>query len=104
MLTANSIMKRFRYVFRSDELYSEILICLKYFQIPLLQQFQYYTNTLLIQYSNNKTELIITIETIRLISRIFFSLNWQDIPEFFEDNVSVWMTEFTKYLILQHVL
>jgi exportin-2 (importin alpha re-exporter) len=104
MLTANSIMKRFRYVFRSDELYSEILICLQYFQIPLLQQFQYYTNTLLIQYSNNKTELIIIIETIRLISRIFFSLNWQDIPEFFEDNVSVWMTEFTKYLTYTNVL
>ena len=104
MLTANSIMKRFRYVFRSDELYSEILICLQYFQIPLLQQFQYYTNTLLIQYSNNKTELIITIETIRLISRIFFSLNWQDIPEFFEDNVSVWMTEFTKYLTYTNIL
>ena len=104
MLTANSIMKRFRYVFRSDELYSEILICLKYFQIPLLQQFQYYTNTLLIQYSNNKTELIITIETTRLISRIFFSLNWQDIPEFFEDNVSVWMTEFTKYLTYTNIL
>jgi len=104
MLTANSIMKRFRYVFRSDELYSEILICLQYFQIPLLQQFQYYTNTLLIQYSNNKTELIITVETIRLISRIFFSLNWQDIPEFFEDNVSVWMTEFTKYLTYTNIL
>jgi len=98
MLTANSIMKRFRYVFRSDQLYSEILICLKYFQIPLLQQFQYYTNTLLETYKNNKNELIIIIETIRLISRIFFSLNWQDIPEFFEDNVIIWMTEFAKYL------
>jgi exportin-2 (importin alpha re-exporter) len=97
MLTANSIMKRFRYVFRSDQLYAEILHCLDGFKVPLLQQFQK-TGALVPQFSNRKPELLALLETLRLMSRIFFSLNWQDIPEFFEDNVALWMSEFAKYL------
>lgn len=97
MLTANSIMKRFRYVFRSDQLYSEILHCLDGFKVPLLQQFQA-TGALVTTYQNQKAELLVIMETLRLMARIFFSLNWQDIPEFFEDNVAVWMGEFAKYL------
>ena len=38
------------------------------------------------------------------MTRIFFSLNWQDIPEFFEDNIAIWMTEFMKYLTYKNVL
>lgn len=97
MLTANSIMKRYRYVFRSDALYEEIIVCLDGFKEPLLHQFQA-TGTLVSNYSQNKPELLALFETLRLMSRIFFSLNWQDIPEFFEDNVIPWMTEFAKYL------
>lgn len=97
MLTANSIMKRFRYVYRSDALYSEILICLDGFKVPLLEKYQ--SNFALIQqYSNSKPELAVLLETQRLMSRIFFSLNWQDIPEYFEDNAALWMGEFAKYL------
>lgn len=97
MLTANSIMKRFRYVFKSDELFSEILVCLEKFALPLLAQFQKYS-TLVTKYAQNPTELIVVIETLRLMTRIFYSLNWQDIPEVFEDNITLWMTEFAKYL------
>lgn len=97
MLTANSIMKRFRYVFKSDALYSELAICLSGFQQPLLQCFQ--QNGLLIDhYAASKEHLLIVLETQRLMSRVFFSLNWQDIPEFFEDNIQLWMGEFAKYL------
>ena len=97
MLTANSIMKRFRYVFRSDNLYVEILHCLDGFKEPLLHQFQA-SGAMVNTYSQSKPELLAIMETLRLMSRIFFSLNWQDIPEFFEDNITLWMTEFAKYL------
>ncbi|CAM8883985.1 unnamed protein product [Rhodiola kirilowii] len=30
--------------------------------------------------------------------RLFYSLNFQDLPEFFEDHMMEWMTEFKKYL------
>jgi exportin-2 (importin alpha re-exporter) len=97
MLTANSIMKRYRYVFKSDELFSEIIMCLQQFAVPLLAQFQR-NGELIQQYATSIPQLTLLIETQRLIARIFFSLNWQDIPECFEDNAAPWMTEFAKYL------
>ena len=32
------------------------------------------------------------------ISRIFYYLNYQDLPEFFEDNIETWMTHFLNLL------
>ena len=96
MLTANSIMKRFRYVFKSDSLYSELRFCLEGFQVPLLEKYK--QNEHLISSTQNVQELVVLFETQRLINRVFFSLNWQDLPEFFEDNINNWMGEFAKYL------
>jgi len=99
MLTANSIMKRFRYVFKSDELFTEILYCLQIFAAPLLEQYQR-CGQLVDQFTavGSKENLQLLMETLRLMTRIFYSLNWQDIPEFFEDNAKEWMNEFAKYL------
>ncbi|KAH7510899.1 hypothetical protein FEM48_ZijujUnG0073300 [Ziziphus jujuba var. spinosa] len=41
-------------------------------------------------------------ESQRLCCRIFYSLNFQDLPEFFEDHMKEWMTEFRKYLITNY--
>jgi exportin-2 (importin alpha re-exporter) len=49
-------------------------------------------------------QLTLAIESLRLMSRVFFSLNWQDLPAFFEDNISVWMTEFAKLLTYKNPL
>lgn len=103
MLTANSIMKRFRYVYSSDELFKDILFCLNDFQAPLLQQYQT-GGAQITQYAHSKSELTVVMESMRLMTRIFFSLNWQDIPEFFEDNIGLWMTEFAKYLSYKNPL
>ena len=32
---------------------------------------------------------------LRTLSRIFFSLNWQDLPEYFEDHIQEWMNLFS---------
>lgn len=37
-------------------------------------------------------------ESQRLCCRIFYSLNFQELPEFFEDHMNEWMGEFRKYL------
>lgn len=34
---------------------------------------------------------------LRLMSRIFYSLNWLDLPEFFEDHMPEWMAQFLAY-------
>ncbi|CAM9270853.1 unnamed protein product [Discosporangium mesarthrocarpum] len=38
------------------------------------------------------------LEVIRHTLRIFYSLNWQDLPEFFEDSMAQWMEGFHKLL------
>lgn len=99
MLTANSIMKRFRDVLKSDELFLDIITCINAFAQPLLDTYRKnsaYIATL--STANDKASLVNAMETQRLMTRIYFSLNWQDIPEFFEDNISVWMQEFIMYL------
>ena len=48
--------------------------------------------------TQDKAQLLPLYASLRSMARIFFSLNWQTIPEFFEDNMSAWMTEFHKFL------
>lgn len=37
------------------------------------------------------------LKALRTMCRIFYSLNWQDIPEYFEDHIAEWMQEFLSY-------
>jgi exportin-2 (importin alpha re-exporter) len=97
MITANSIMKRFRYTYKSDDLYAVLTECLQAFQVPLLETYK--RNTIKIEnLAVNKPQLQIAIETQRLMTRIFFSLNWQDLPEYFEDHITEWMGFFSQFL------
>ncbi len=68
MMTANSIMKRYRYAYSTDELFSEILVCLKDFQQPLTEKY-IRNNALIVQYSTSKPELLVLLETQRLMTR-----------------------------------
>ncbi|CAM9356549.1 unnamed protein product [Phaeothamnion confervicola] len=76
LLTANSIFKRFRYVFKSDELYEELAYVLKHVQAPLLELFRR-TSEAAMAPSNDTARLTTLFEALRLMARIFFSLNWQ---------------------------
>lgn len=95
--TANSIFKRFRYVGRSDELYNIIAYSLERIQAPLLTLFVE-TGKAIDAYHNDPNQLVPRLESLRLMCRIFFSLNYQDLPEFFEDHMKEWMEQFAKYL------
>ena len=99
LLTANSILKRFRYVQRSDALYADILYVLQRLQEPLTKLFVSITTTLdAPNMANNIPELTKRLEALRSIDRIFYSLNYQDLPEYFEDHMSEWMVGFAKLL------
>ena len=95
--TISSILKRFRYVERSDVVYIDLKYVLELLQGPILALFQ--------STSNNATNpacppatLPALLESLRLMCRIFFSLNWLDLPEYFEDHMKDWMDEFAKFL------
>lgn len=97
LATANSIFKRFRYVRRSDELYMVIIHSLEKFQEPLLMLYVQ-TGKVIERFANDKAQLLPRMESLLIMSRIFFSLNYQDLPEYFEDHINEWMDEFAKYL------
>lgn len=44
------------------------------------------------------------MQAIRTMCRIFFSLNWQDLPEFFEDSIAEWMGQFEALLKYENPL
>ena len=97
LLTANSIFKRFRYVQRSDDLYADILYVLTRIQEPITRLF----NTIVAQldgHRNNVQESKWRLAALRSICRIFYSLNYQDLPEYFEDHMNEWMLGFAKLL------
>ena len=99
--TANSIFKSFRYVQRDDDLYQKLAYTLDGMQAPLLTLFKT-TGQAVDAMANDPNQLKLRLEALYLMSRIFFSLNYQDLPEFFEDHMGEWMQEFAKYLQYQN--
>lgn len=97
LLTANSILKRFRFVERSDALYKDIKYTLDFLQQPLLLLFQQLGKQI-DAFAGEVNNLTPRFEALRTMCRIFYSLNYQDLPEYFEDHMGEWMTEFAKYL------
>ncbi|EEY65961.1 exportin-2-like protein [Phytophthora infestans T30-4] len=97
LMTANTIFKRFRNVFKSDDLFRELKHCLEVFQEPLLVFFKE-TGVALRAPGVAVAQQAQMMTALRYMSRIFYSLNWQDLPEYFEDHIAEWMGEFLGYL------
>ncbi|KAJ4892444.1 Exportin-2 [Raphanus sativus] len=98
--TANSIFKNFRHQYRTDELFLDIKYCLGIFALPL-QEIFIKTDSLIdsaVSSGGSAANLKPLFESQKLCCRIFLSLNFQDLPEFFEDNMEKWMTVFKKCL------
>ncbi|CAH8294587.1 unnamed protein product [Eruca vesicaria subsp. sativa] len=97
--TANSIFKNFRHQFRTDELFLDIKYCLGIFTLPLEDIFTK-TDSLINDsaMSGSVTNIKPLFECQKLCCRIFFSLNFQDLPGFFEDHMNKWMEVFQKCL------
>lgn len=61
-------------------------------------QFLQATHGLCATHANNPEALRVIYSSLLLICKIFYSLNFQDLPEFFEDNMNTWMTLFHSLL------
>ena len=97
LTTANTIFKRYRQAYKSDELYKELKYVLDTFAGPLLELLKEVSAAIDANAAN--LELLVNLfKCLRLICRIFFSLNSQELPEVFEDNMDAWMGEFHKFL------
>ncbi|XP_067121155.1 exportin-2 [Centruroides vittatus] len=95
--TAHSLFKRYRYEFKSEILWLEIKHVLDNFAHPLTTLFEA-TMGLAESHKNNPTALKVIFSSLTLIAKLFYSLNYQDLPEYFEDNMNIWMKHFLTLL------
>ncbi|TID13177.1 hypothetical protein CANINC_005033 [Pichia inconspicua] len=94
---AHSIFKRWRPLFRSDELFLEIKMVLDKFAVPFLEMLK--NIDIMIDASvQDASKLKLLFENLLVLIKIYYDLNCQDIPEFFEDNIQIGMTILFKYL------
>jgi len=101
--TAHSIFEKYSVEFKSQKLWEEIKFVLDNFAKPLTELF-IQTIDLAAQHANNKDALTVIFGSLSIIAKIFYCLNYQDLPEFFEDNMSTWMPRFHELLTLSNPL
>lgn len=95
--TAHSIFKRYRYEFKSQKLWEEIKLVLETFAKPLTDLLTV-TMNLAKTHSTNESALRVIYSSLNLMAKVFNSLNSQDLPEFFEDNMEIWMNVYHELL------
>ncbi|XP_063905831.1 exportin-2 [Zophobas morio] len=96
--TAHSLFKKYRYEFKSNELWLEIKYVLEKLAKPLTDLLVA-TMSLAQTHENDVNALKIIYHSLVLICKVFYSLNYQDLPEFFEDNMASWMSNFHLLLV-----
>ncbi|XP_060521599.1 exportin-2 [Cylas formicarius] len=96
--TAHSLFKKYRYEFKSNELWLEIKYVLEKVAQPLTNLLVATVN-LAETHANDVNALKVIYSSLVLICKVFYSLNFQDLPEFFEDNMQIWMNNFHTLLV-----
>jgi len=94
---AHSIFKRWRPLFRSDDLFTEINHVLTKFGTPFLQLLENTDNLITASQANPET-LRAAFTTLQLLIKLFYDLSCQDLPPVFEDHISVICGLLHKYL------
>ncbi|KAI4180184.1 MAG: hypothetical protein L6R41_007404 [Letrouitia leprolyta] len=100
---AHSIFKRWRPLYRSDELFTEINHVLGKFGEPFVQLLGS-TDQLIEQNNNNKQILSQYFSTMNLTTKLLYDLSVQDLPPIFEDNMQSVTSLLHKYLIYDNPL
>jgi exportin-2 (importin alpha re-exporter) len=95
--TVNSIFHRYRYEAKSQKLWEEIKFVLDHFQEPLTAVFEQSCKGV-VTHAANPEMLKKIFQALELECQVFHSLNFQDIPEFFEEKMSTWFGSFQHFL------
>eukprot|EP00054_Salpingoeca_dolichothecata_P005032 m.32842 g.32842 ORF g.32842 m.32842 type:complete len:972 (-) comp15079_c0_seq1:180-3095(-) len=98
--TAQQLFRRYQFEYRTDALFTEIIYVLGELAQPLTDLINA-TIPLLKEHEGNPEALATICHSIHLICQVFYSLNFQDIPEFFEDNMQTWMDHFHTLLTME---
>ncbi|KAJ2909179.1 importin-alpha export receptor, partial [Coemansia aciculifera] len=96
--TAHTVFKGWRSEFRSNSLYTTINYVLSQFTEAYMQVFVT-TDKLIDEHAGNRSALQILLHSLMLLCQIYYDLNCQDLPPFFEDHMAEFMQTFHKYLV-----
>lgn len=90
--TCHKLFKRYRFSFRSDELWIEIKLVVD----SLFQVYYSVANNLFTALQNSQTahDINQNLTTFIPLLKVFISLNGQDVPQQFDDTLKEWMTLF----------
>ena len=99
LTVAHAIFKRFRGATKTDALYVELKMALDGFAKPLLEVTRecakrVYSSSGSSGRNEEKAQRKQMVKALRLCLRIFYSLNSQELPEVFEDDIAHWMELF----------
>mmetsp|Transcript_31117 Transcript_31117/g.54077 ORF Transcript_31117/g.54077 Transcript_31117/m.54077 type:complete len:961 (+) Transcript_31117:1265-4147(+) len=97
--TAHKLFKKYRYSFRSDELWLEIKTVVDRLFPPYFSTAQQIYGAL--QEAQTQELLNLHITSLKNLLTVFISLSGQDIPQQFFDTLADWMGLF-KYLLVMH--
>lgn len=97
--TAHSLFKRYRFEFKSQSLWEEIKFVLDRMAKPLTDLLLALMNLTKV-HEGNVEALKVIYGSLVLVCKVFYSLNSQDLPEFFEDNMQTWMNAFHELLTI----
>ncbi|KAK5165310.1 hypothetical protein LTR04_001408 [Oleoguttula sp. CCFEE 6159] len=100
---AHSIFRRWRPLFRSDALFTEINHVLSKFSVPFLQLLEN-TDNVISQNQNNKTALQQSFSTLNLCIKLLYDLSCQDLPPVFEENMQAITSLLHRYLTYDNAL
>ncbi|RKF60712.1 Importin alpha re-exporter [Erysiphe neolycopersici] len=100
---AHSIFKRWRPLFASDALYTEINHVLEKFGQPYLQLLITTDQQIMVNKDNGDT-LKQYMEVMNLLVKLFYDLSCQDLPPIFEENISDITLLLHKYLTYENSL
>ncbi|PJF16661.1 hypothetical protein PSACC_03523 [Paramicrosporidium saccamoebae] len=101
--TLHRMFKRYRTEFRSDELYTEINFVLGQLASPLLEMYKA-LDALVESNASNKETLQKLLRAQILLNKIYYSLNAQDLPAFFEDNLGEFMESLKRQLSYKNAI
>eukprot|EP00177_Eucheuma_denticulatum_P000306 GFKZ01000528.1.p1 GENE.GFKZ01000528.1~~GFKZ01000528.1.p1 ORF type:complete len:1049 (-),score=163.16 GFKZ01000528.1:132-3134(-) len=87
---------------RSNELYTEINFSLEHTQQRVLHLFKL-MNRVLAEDIQSKPQSVIeaVFRNVELLCKTFYCLAWQQLPEYFEDHLQVFMTELRRFLVFE---
>eukprot|EP01113_Clastostelium_recurvatum_P047361 TRINITY_DN8430_c0_g1_i3.p1 TRINITY_DN8430_c0_g1~~TRINITY_DN8430_c0_g1_i3.p1 ORF type:complete len:991 (+),score=218.41 TRINITY_DN8430_c0_g1_i3:45-2975(+) len=98
--TIHSVMRRYRHQYKSTDVLKDLKYILGILEQPYFMLFGGILNSIEQTLANPAVAAQI-FDIVRLLLKIFYTLNVIDLPEFFEDNMEVFMSNFRKLLHFQ---